>query len=124
MNSFEVVDGKEIKLSEKKKNISNEIKAVTYSNKIKSEILKFHNEFKVTNYQKMKSSLKFCVIAAGEFDLYICEPRASEWDIAAGHAILEHAGGTLTDFDGNKILYGKENFKNPSLIVKGKIFYD
>ena len=86
--------------------------------------MKFHNEFKVANYQKMKSSLKFCVIAAGEFDLYVCEPRASEWDIAAGHAILEHAGGTLTDFDGNKILYGKQDFKNPSLIVKGKIFYD
>ena len=76
MNSFEVVDGKEIKLSEKKKNKSNEVKAVSYSNKIKNEILKFHNEFKVTNYQKMKSSLKFCVIAAGEFDLYVCEPRA------------------------------------------------
>jgi len=94
------------------------------NNKIKNEILKFHNEFKVTNYQKMKSSLKFCVIAAREFDLYVCEPRASEWDIAAGHAILEHAGGTLTDFDGNKILYGKQDFKNPSLIAKGKIFYD
>ena len=36
----------------------------------------------------MKSSLKFCVIAAGEFDLYAAEPRACEWDIAAGHAIL------------------------------------
>ena len=124
MNSFEVFDGKEIKLFEKKKNKSNKVKAVGYSNKIKTEILKFHNEFKVTNYQKMKSSLKFCVIAAGEFDLYVCEPRASEWDIAAGHAILEHAGGTLTDFDGNKILYGKQDFKNPSLIVKGRIFYD
>ena len=32
----------------------------------------------------MKSSLKFCVIAAGEFDLYVAEPRACEWDIAAG----------------------------------------
>ena len=124
LNSFEVVDGKEIKLSEKKKKKLNEVKAVSYSNKIKNEILKFHNEFKVTNYQKMKSSLKFCVIAAREFDLYVCEPRASEWDIAAGHAILEHAGGTLTDFDGNKILYGKQDFKNPSLIAKGKIFYD
>ena len=68
----------------------------------------------------MKSSLKFCVIAAGEFDLYIAEPRAHEWDIAAGHAILEHAGGKLTDFYGNEILYGKKDFRNPSLILKGK----
>jgi len=68
----------------------------------------------------MKSSLKFCVIAASEFDLYIADARASEWDIAAGHAILEHSGGTLTDFNENEILYGKPNFKNPSLILKGK----
>jgi len=60
------------------------------------------------------------VIAAGEFDLYIAEPRAYEWDIAAGHAILRHAGGTLTDFNGNEIEYGKADFKNPSLILRGK----
>jgi len=68
----------------------------------------------------MKSSLKFCVIAAGEFDMYVAEPRACEWDIAAGHAILEHAGGKITDFNGDEILYGKPEFKNPSLILRGK----
>jgi len=68
----------------------------------------------------MKSSLKFCVIAAGEFDGYVAEPRACEWDIAAGHAILKHAGGSVTDFDKNRILYGKKDFKNPSLILKSK----
>ena len=71
----------------------------------------------------MKSSLKFCVIAAGEFDGYVAEPRAYEWDIAAGHAILEHAGGSITDFNGNEILYGKKDFRNPSLILKSnKLF--
>ena len=73
---------------------------------------------RVTEYVKMKSSLKFCLIATGEYDGYIAEPRACEWDIAAGHAILENAGGSITDFNGNEILYGKENFKNPSLIIK------
>ena len=68
----------------------------------------------------MKSSYKFCVIAAGEYDGYVAEPRACEWDIAAGHALLENAGGIITDFDGNKILYGKEKFKNPSIILKKK----
>ena len=68
----------------------------------------------------MKSSLKFCVIAAGEFDLYAAEPRACEWDIAAGHAILVHAGGKVTDFNDNEILYGKPEFKNPSLIIRSK----
>ena len=68
----------------------------------------------------MKSSLKFCVIAAGEYDGYVAEPRACEWDIAAGHALLIHAGGEVTDFNGNEILYGKNGFKNPSLILKNK----
>jgi len=66
----------------------------------------------------MKSSLKFCVIASGEFDLYVAEPRACEWDIAAGHAILKNAGGIVTDFDSNNIIYGKKDFKNTSLILK------
>ena len=119
-NSFEIVNNHEINLiNQKKKNI-NLITAVSYSNELKPDILKLHKEFKVNKYQRMKSSLKFCVIAAGEFDLYIAEPRAYEWDIAAGHAILEHAGGKLTDFNGNQILYGKPEFKNPSLILQGK----
>ena len=119
-NSFEIVNNQEIKLIDKNKKNINTITAVSYSNELKPDILKLHERFKVNKYQKMKSSLKFCVIAAGEFDLYIAEPRAYEWDIAAGHAILEHAGGTLTDFNGNEILYGKTDFKNPSLILKGK----
>jgi len=118
-NSFEIANNKEIKLYNKKKN-KKRITAVTYSNELKPEILKYHKKFNVTKYKKMKSSLKFCVIAASEFDLYIADARASEWDIAAGHAILEHSGGTLTDFNENEILYGKPNFKNPSLILKGK----
>ena len=119
-NSFEIVNGKEIKLFEIKKKNYKEIKAVTYSDKLKPKILELHKNFKVTSYTKMKSSLKFCVIAASEYDLYVAEPRAREWDIAAGHAILEHAGGKLTDFYGNEILYGKKDFRNPSLILKGK----
>ena len=69
----------------------------------------------------MKSSLKFCVIATGEFDGYVAEPRACEWDIAAGHAILNHSGGSITDFENNEILYGKKNFKNPSLVLKSSM---
>jgi len=118
-NSYELIDNNEISLINKKKN-TNGIKAVSYSNELKPEIKDIYKRYKVSSHQKMKSSLKFCVIATGEFDLYAAEPRACEWDIAAGHAILEQAGGKITDFDGNEILYGKENFKNPSLILKSK----
>ena len=90
----------------------------SYSNKIKPEIEKVHDLLGVNEFVRMKSSYKFCVIATGEYDGYVAEPMACEWDIAAGHAILEHAGGFVTDFDGKEILYGKKDFKNPGLILR------
>ena len=119
-NAFEIIDGKPSKLDCSKNFDKNEIKFVSYSNNIKPEIKKIHEKLKVKKFVRMKSSLKFCVIATGEFDGYVAEPRACEWDIAAGHAILKHAGGNVTDFNGNEILYGKKEFKNPSLILKNK----
>ena len=116
--SFELSDGRERKLDCKKLTKKNEIKAVSYSNELKPQIEEWYKKFNVTKHVKMKSSLKFCVIATGEYDLYIAEPRACEWDIAAGHAILKHAGGIITDFENKEILYGKTDFKNPSLILK------
>ena len=118
--SFELINGKSIKLDCSKNFEKNNIKFVSYSNKIKPEIEKIHKKLNVKKFTRMKSSLKFCVIASGEYDGYVAEPRACEWDIAAGHAILKHAGGKVTDFEGNEILYGKKDFKNPSLIVKSK----
>ena len=118
--AFELIDGKPIKLNQSNKFNKNEIKFVSYSNKIKPEIEKIHKELNVKKCVRMKSSLKFCVIAAGEDDGYVAEPRACEWDIAAGHAILKHSGGDVTDFNGKEILYGKKDFKNPSLILKSR----
>jgi 3'(2'), 5'-bisphosphate nucleotidase len=118
--AFELINGKPSKLESSKSYDKNQIKFVCYSNKIKPEIDKIYKKLNVKKFIKMKSSLKFCVVAAGEYDGYVAEPRACEWDIAAGHAILEHAGGNITDFDGKKILYGKKDFKNPSLILKSK----
>jgi len=118
--SFELKDGEEKKLGTSTNFNKDFIKFVHYSDKVKPEILAIHKKFNVKKFVRMKSSLKFCVIAAGEFDGYVAEPRACEWDIAAGHAILNHAGGKVTDFDNNEILYGKKDFKNPSLILKSK----
>ncbi len=116
--SFEKINDNEKVLDCKKITKKGEVKAVSYSNQLKPIILEFHKKFKVTEYTKMKSSFKFCVVATGEYDIYVAEPRASEWDIGAGHAILQNAGGFVTDFDGNEILYGKKEFKNPSLILR------
>ena len=119
-NAYELSNGKTINLSTKNIENNKSIKFISYSNKIKPEIQKIYNDIGVADNIKMKSSLKFCVVAAGEYDGYVAEPRAFEWDIAAGHAILEASGGTITDFDGNEILYGKKDLKNPSIILKSK----
>ena len=118
--AFEFTNGKKIKLEGSKKFNKDKIKFVSYSNKIKPEINEIYKKLKVKGHTRMKSSLKFCVVAAGEYDGYVAEPRACEWDIAAGHAILIHSGGSVTDFKNNEILYGKKDFKNPSLILKSK----
>ncbi|WP_415300810.1 3'(2'),5'-bisphosphate nucleotidase CysQ family protein [Candidatus Pelagibacter sp. Uisw_134_02] len=119
-NAYELSNGKTINLSNKNLKKNRPIKFISYSNKIKPEIQKIYQDLGVSENIKMKSSLKFCVVAAGEFDGYVAEPRAYEWDIAAGHAILLHSGGQITDFDGNEILYGKKDLKNSSLILKSK----
>ena len=115
---FELNENKKITLNCKKLSSDGEVNAVTYSNKLKPEIIELHKKYKVTNFKKMKSSLKFCVIASGEFDFYAAEPRACEWDIAAGHAILEHAGGIITTHDEKEFSYGKNGYKNLPIIAK------
>ena len=72
----------------------------------------------------MSSSLKFCILAAGEADIYAAEARAYEWDIAAGHAILIHAGGFLTTHENKEFLYGKKNYKNLPLLAKRSLDLD
>ena len=115
--SYELKNNKEEIINNKKID-KNNIKAVSYSNNLKPEIKEIHKKLNVKEYIKMKSSLKFCVVATGEYQIYVAEPRAHEWDIAAGHAILKNSGGVVTDFEGNNISYGKDGFKNPSIILK------
>jgi len=75
-------------------------------------------EYKVNSIVKMASSYKFCVIATGEYDIYAARERAHEWDYAAGHAVAKNAGAIITTLDEQPFLYGKENYKNPSLLIK------
>ena len=68
-------------------------------------------KYNVTKTVRMSSSLKFCMLAAGEADIYAAEARAYEWDVAAGHAILVHAGGFFTTHEYKEIHYGKKIIK-------------
>jgi 3'(2'), 5'-bisphosphate nucleotidase len=66
------------------------------------------------------SSLKLCLVAAGEADLYPRLGRTMEWDIAAGDAVLRAAGGKVTVVaDGSLLAYGKPGFDNPHFAAAG-----
>jgi 3'(2'), 5'-bisphosphate nucleotidase len=65
------------------------------------------------------SSLKLCLVAAGEADLYPRLGRTMEWDIAAGHAVLLAAGGAVHDLAGAPLRYGKPGFENPHFAASG-----
>jgi 3'(2'), 5'-bisphosphate nucleotidase len=63
------------------------------------------------------SSLKFCLLAAAEADLYPRPAPTSEWDTAAGHAVLVAAGGRVFDIEGAPLAYGKPRFFNPGFVA-------
>ncbi len=81
-------------------------------------ILNKLKEYNVTSIVKMASSYKFCVIATGEYDIYAAKERANEWDYAAGHAVAQNAGATITTLDEKPFLYGKADYRNPSILIK------
>jgi 3'(2'), 5'-bisphosphate nucleotidase len=66
------------------------------------------------------SSIKFCLVACGEADLYPRLGRTMEWDTAAGHAVLAAAGGRVETLDGRPLVYRKAGFENPPFIARGK----
>lgn len=76
---------------------------------------------KVAEVRNAGSSLKICLVAAGEADLYPRLGRTMEWDIAAGHAVLRAAGGRLTDLDRQDLGYGKAGFENPHFLAYGAL---
>ena len=76
------------------------------------------NKYAVKDSKSAGSSLKFCLVATGEADLYPRVGRTMEWDTAAGHAVLAGAGGQVVRFDDHSPLtYGKDGFANPFFIA-------
>ena len=76
------------------------------------------NKYSVRDMKSAGSSLKFCLIATGEADIYPRVGRTMEWDTAAGHAVLQGAGGKVVRFDDHSpLVYGKEGYANPFFIA-------
>lgn len=90
-----------------------------------SETQDWLKAYNVRDFVSAGSSLKFCLLAAGEADIYPRLGRTMEWDTAAGHAVLNAAGGRMTRLDGSPFLYGKRNqadeadFANPHFVAFG-----
>ncbi len=76
-------------------------------------------DFTVAHETSAGSSLKFCLVAAGEADLYPRLGRTCEWDTAAGHAVLAAAGGSVQTLDGMALAYGKDSIYNPFFVARG-----
>ena len=116
--SYIIEKNKTKKLDCVKKQPKGQVVALSSVIKPSDIILNKLKEFKVTSIVKMASSYKFCVIATGEYDIYAARERANEWDYAAGHAIAQNAGAIIKTLDEKPFLYGKEDYRNPSLLIK------
>tara|TARA_X000001036_G_scaffold376540_1_gene365926 strand:+ start:203 stop:982 length:780 start_codon:yes stop_codon:yes gene_type:complete len=106
------------KLDCSKKQPKGKIVALSSLGKPSDLILNKLKKYNVNLIVPMSSSYKFCVIANGEYDIYAAKERANEWDYAAGHAVAENAGAIIKTLDEKPFLYGKEDYKNPSLLIK------
>jgi 3'(2'), 5'-bisphosphate nucleotidase len=76
--------------------------------------------YPVKEFRSIGSSLKFCVVAAGEADIYPRLGTTMEWDTAAGQAVLVAAGGRVTTLDGRPFTYGKADFRNGHFVAWGR----
>ena len=77
--------------------------------------------YRIRDRVSVGSSLKFCLVAAGEADLYPRLGPTMEWDTAAGHAVLVAAGGSVLAPGGEPLAYGKPAFRNSFFIASGTL---
>jgi 3'(2'), 5'-bisphosphate nucleotidase len=74
--------------------------------------------------RSMGSSLKFCLVAEGNADLYLRDLPTMEWDTGAAQCVVETAGGSVCTLDGCPLRYGKPGLKNPAIITIGDPQFD
>lgn len=84
------------------------------------EDAKLLSKYDISTFVSMGSSLKFCLVATGEADIYYRSGPTMEWDTAAGQAILKAAGGSVTHLNGEEFKYNKESLLNPGFMCKSE----
>lgn len=80
----------------------------------------FLANYPVVEFRSIGSSLKFCLVAGGDADIYPRIGTTMEWDTAAGHAVLAAAGGRVTGLAGEPFRYGKPGFRNGNFVARGR----
>ncbi len=85
----------------------------------REQLAELTGRMKIAGHRTAGSSLKFCLVAAGEADIYPRYGPTCEWDTAAGHAVLAAAGGSVRTLDGAELSYAKADFLNPQFIARG-----
>ena len=80
----------------------------------------FLANYRVKEFRSIGSSLKFCLVAGGEADIYPRLGTTMEWDTAAGQAVLVAAGGRVTTLEGRPFTYGKPDFRNGHFVAWGR----
>ena len=117
--ALRIKDGVQQKISVRKAN-QQKITVVASRSHRSPELETFISELKVEQSISRGSSLKFCLIAEGQADIYPRTGPTMEWDTAAGHAVLIAAGGKMAGFDGTQFQYAKPDFLNGWFIASGK----
>ena len=113
--AYEIKNGmNQIKIHASTKNTKKVAASRSHNNQEMNNFLEKLDAYTIVN---IGSSLKFCLVANGEIDIYPRLGPTSEWDTAAGEAILKSAGGSVIDLELRNIVYNKENLLNPSFIA-------
>ena len=113
-------DGNPVPIKVREADLNAGLKVVMSRSHPAPELEEYLREIKVAEVIPVGSSLKLCVVAEGKADLYPRLGPTMEWDTAAGHAVVEAAGGTVAQVDGTPLRYNKENLLNPHFIVRGR----
>ena len=99
--------------------ISDPIRIVASRSHLNEETKKYISQFPQYELLQSGSSIKLCMVAEGKADVYPRFAPTSEWDTAAAQAVVEGAGCSVLDTEGNRLIYQKDNILNPHFIVKG-----
>ena len=91
--------------------------ATVGSNKVNLQTMQYIQQKGIKNILAISSSVKFCLLATCKADIYPKFGETMEWDTAAGHAVLNAAGGKIVELDEKIMQYGKAGFKNNNFIA-------